>query len=72
MRSGTLMGWTFDDLRRAPKRKPSSKRSRQDAANFKAAQQHRWKTIEAEARSEADERQKLKQEGVDWGIEFDE
>jgi hypothetical protein len=66
------VGWTFEDLRRAPKRKPSSKRLRQDAENFKAAQKHRWKTIEAGAKSEADERQKLKQEGVDWGVELDE
>jgi hypothetical protein len=66
------MGFTFDDLRNAPKRKPSSKRSRQDVATFKAAQESRWNKIAHSAKTEADERQALKEDGVDWGIEIEE
>jgi hypothetical protein len=66
------MGWTFDDLRNAPKGKSSSKRSRQDAANLRAAQENRWEKMRENAEDEAEERSKFKQDGVDWGIEFDE
>lgn len=62
---------SFDDLRNAPHRKPSSKRSRQDAANIKEAWENRWKQMSEETKTSEKEVETFREEGVDWGLDFD-
>jgi hypothetical protein len=61
------VGWTFDDLRNAPGRKPSAKRAKQDRENVRGAWSAHWrKGVKVTTEDE------LEADGVDFGIEMDE
>ena len=62
-----IMGLTFSDLRNAPPRKPSAKRSRQDAATFRDARDLHWRRM-----GECAAENKGPRGLVDWGVEWGE
>jgi len=64
------MDFSFSDLRNAPRRKPSSKRSRQDAATFREARDLHWRRMGERAAESAED--KCFRYSVDWGVEWDE